>query len=145
MSKSVNKVILVGNIGRDAETKFTQGGTAVTKFSVATSRRWKDQQSGEWKEQTNWTNVVLWNAEKLASYLVKGKQVYVEGHLSSRSYDGKSGEKVWVTEVVSDDILLLGGGTERGGRPASHDADPPFRSGGQDGPAPDPTDDDVPF
>src|SRR6185312_13746981 len=76
-SRSVNKVILVGHLGRDAETKFTPGGTAVTRFSVATSRRWKDKQSNEWKEETDWTNIVLWQAENLANYLTKGKQVYV--------------------------------------------------------------------
>ncbi len=100
-SRSVNKVILIGNLGRDAETKFTPGGTAVTKFSVATSRRWKDQQSGEWKEEANWTNVTLWKAENLSNYLTKGKQVYVEGRLQTRSYDDKDGKKVWATDVVA--------------------------------------------
>src|ERR1035441_5364155 len=65
MARSINKVILVGNLGKDAETQFTQSGTAVTRFSVATSRRWKDQQTDEWKEETNWTNVVLWKQEGL--------------------------------------------------------------------------------
>ena len=65
-SRSVNKVILVGHLGKDAETKFTQGGVAVTRFSVATSRRWKDQQSNEWKEETDWSDVTLWRAENLA-------------------------------------------------------------------------------
>jgi single-strand DNA-binding protein len=108
-SRSVNKVILIGNLGRDAETKFTPGGTAVTKFSVATSRRWKDQQSGEWKEEANWTNVTLWKAENLATYLTKGKQVYVEGRLQTRSYDDKDGKKVWATDVVAEEVILLGG------------------------------------
>jgi len=114
-SRSVNKVILIGNLGRDAETKFTPGGTSVTKFSVATSRRWKDQQSGEWKEEANWTNVTLWKAENLANYLTKGKQVYVEGRLQTRSYDDKDGKKVYTTEVVADDVILLGGRGEGGG------------------------------
>ena len=108
-SRSVNKVILIGNLGRDAETKFTAGGTAVTKFSVATSRRWKDQQSGEWKEEANWTNVTLWKAENLATYLTKGKQVYIEGRLQTRSYDDKDGKKVWATDVVAEEVILLGG------------------------------------
>src|SRR5690349_12890859 len=73
-SRSVNKVILVGNLGKDAETKFTPSGTAVTKFPIATGRRWKDQQSGEWKEETDWHNVILWRSENLANYLLKGKQ-----------------------------------------------------------------------
>ncbi len=115
-SRSVNKVILLGHLGRDAETKFTPGGAAVTKFSVATSRRWKDQQSGEFKEETDWSNVVLWRAENLSQYLLKGKQVYVEGRLHTRSYEDKDGKKVWATEVVADDVLLLGsGGGGQGG------------------------------
>jgi single-strand DNA-binding protein len=109
-SRSVNKVILVGHLGRDAETKFTPQGIAVTKFSVATNRRWKDQQSGEWKDEINWSDVVLWRAENLANYLTKGKQVYVEGRLSTRSYEDKDGKKVYRTEVVADDVILLGGG-----------------------------------
>jgi len=108
-SRSVNKVILIGHLGRDAETKFTPAGVAVTKFSVATNRRWKDQQTGEWKEETDWANVVLWRQENLANYLTKGKQVYVEGRLQTRSWDDKDGKKQYMTEVVADDVLLLGG------------------------------------
>jgi single-strand DNA-binding protein len=111
-SRSVNKVILVGHLGRDAETKFTPAGVSVTSFSVATNRRWKDQQSGEWKEETDWANVVLWRQENLANYLTKGKQVYVEGRLQTRSYDDKDGKKQYRTEVVAEDVILLGG---RGG------------------------------
>lgn len=109
MARSVNKVILVGNLGRDAETKFTPSGASVSKFSVATTRRWKDQATNDWKEETNWTNVVVWRQENLANYLTKGKQVYVEGRLSTRSYDDKDGKKVYTTEVVADDVILLGG------------------------------------
>jgi single-strand DNA-binding protein len=111
-SRSVNKVILIGHLGRDAETRFTPSGVAMTKFSVATNRRWKDQQTGEWKEETDWANVVLWRQENLANYLTKGKQVYVEGRLQTRSYDDKDGKKQYATEVVAEDVLLLGG---RGG------------------------------
>src|SRR4051812_30186949 len=114
-SRSVNKVILVGHLGRDAETAYTASQTAVTKFSVATNRRWKDQQSGEWKEETNWTNVVMWRGENVAPYLTKGKQIYVEGRLQTRSYEDKDGKKVWTTEVVSEDVILLGGRGEGGG------------------------------
>jgi single-strand DNA-binding protein len=114
-SRSVNKVILIGHLGRDAETAYTASQTAVTKFSVATNRRWKDQQSGEWKEETNWTNVVLWRGENLAPYLTKGKQIYVEGRIQTRSYDDKDGKKVYTTEVVADDVILLGGRGEGGG------------------------------
>ena len=114
-SRSVNKVTLIGHLGRDAETAYTASQTAVTKFSVATNRRWKDQQSGEWKEETNWTNVVLWRGENVAPYLTKGKQIYVEGRLQTRSYDDKDGKKVWTTEVVAEDVILLGGKGEGGG------------------------------
>lgn len=114
-SRSVNKVILVGHLGRDAETKFTPSGTSLTRFSVATSRRWKDQQSGEWKEETEWHNVSLWRAENLAQYLTKGKQVYVEGRLQTRSYEDKDGQKRYSTEVVADDVILLSGRGEGGG------------------------------
>ncbi|HKX00496.1 MAG TPA: single-stranded DNA-binding protein [Bryobacteraceae bacterium] len=108
-SRSVNKVILVGNLGKDAETKFTPSGVAVTKFPIATSRRWKDQQSGEWKEETDWHNIVLWRAENLANYLLKGKQVYVEGRIQTRSYDDKDGKKVYTTDIVAEEVILLGG------------------------------------
>jgi single-strand DNA-binding protein len=104
-------VILVGALGRDAETAYTASQVAVTKFSVATNRRWKDQ-SDEWKEDTNWTSVVLWRAENLAQYLTKGKQVYVEGRLQTRSYEDKDGKKKYVTEVVAEDVILLGGGRD---------------------------------
>lgn len=114
-SRSVNKVILVGNLGRDAETKFTPSGVSITRFSVATGRRWKDQQSGEWKEETEWHNVSLWRAENLAQYLTKGKQVYVEGRLQTRSYEDKDGQKKYSTEVVADDVILLSGRGEGGG------------------------------
>src|ERR1700685_1949610 len=111
-SRSVNKVILIGNLGRDAETAFTASQVAVVTFSVATSRRWKDQATGDWKEETNWSNIVFWRGENVAPYLLKGTQVYVEGPLHTRSYDDKDGKKVWPTDVVADEVILLGG---RGG------------------------------
>lgn len=160
-SRSVNKVILIGHLGRDAETKFTPGGAAVTRFSVATNRRWKDKDSGEWKEETDWSNVVLWRSENLANYLTKGKQVYVEGRLQTRSYEDKDGKKVYATEVVAEDVILLGGqgqgggGGSRGGDEYSQQPVSQPRSAPR--PAPTPaqqpddqfgqgiTDDDVPF
>lgn len=155
-SRSVNKVILLGNLGRDAETKFTTNGAARTIFAIATSRRWKDQQTGEWKEETDWHNVVLWRQENLANYLTKGKQVYVEGRLRTRSYDDKDGKKVYTTEVVADEVILLGGRGEGAG--AQDDASGAVaapRSAQRGHPAPaaaeEPpqefgvTDDDVPF
>jgi single-strand DNA-binding protein len=150
-SRSVNKVILVGHLGRDAETRFTPAGIAVTSFSVATNRRWKDQQTGEWKEETDWANVVLWRQENLANYLTKGKQVYVEGRLQTRSYDDKEGKKQYRTEVVADDVILLGGRGGDGGQDSSAQpvsmprgtprSAPPEDPGGDQGI----TDDDVPF
>jgi len=165
-SRSVNKVILVGNLGRDAETKFTPSGASVTKFAVATTRSWKDQATNEWKEETNWTNVVVWRQENLANYLTKGKQVYVEGRLQTRSYDDKDGKKVYTTEVVADEVILLGGRGGEGGGGSGQDYGTPMGASRNTGrgraPAPgaggsapsddDPfggsmgiTDDDVPF
>ncbi len=159
-SRSVNKVILLGNLGRDAETAYTASQTAVTKFSVATSYRWKDKQTGEWKEETNWTNVTLWRGENVAPYLTKGQKVYVEGRLRTHSYDDKDGKKVWMTEVVADDVILVGGrGESGGGGAASPNFDeyqqdqPPMRSAPRQRPAPASapppsegiSDDDVPF
>ena len=157
-SRSVNKVILIGHLGRDAETKFTPSGVSVTKFSVATNRRWKDQQTGDWKEETDWTNVVLWRQENLANYLTRGKQVYVEGRLQTRSYEDKDGKKVWATEVVADDVILLGrgeGSAEGSGpvsAPRTSRAPQAVGGGGGSRPAEEPapaehgiTDDDVPF
>ncbi|HEY4365247.1 MAG TPA: single-stranded DNA-binding protein [Bryobacteraceae bacterium] len=156
-SRSVNKVILIGHLGRDAETAYTASQVAVTKFSIATSRRWKDQQSGEWKEETDWSRVVLWRGENVAPYLTKGKQIYVEGRLQTRSYDDKDGKKVWTTEVVADDVILLGGRGESGsgGGPEEYSQEgPPMRSAPRSRPAAMPSappsnegisDDDVPF
>lgn len=129
-SRSVNKVILIGHLGRDAETAYTASQTAVTKFSVATNRRWKDQSTGDWKEETNWTNVVLWRGENISPYLQKGTQVYVEGRLQTRSYDDKDGKKVWTTEVVAEEVILLGGrGAGGQGGSAGADFDEGFSSG----------------
>jgi len=157
-SRSVNKVILLGHLGKDAETKFTPSGVSKSTFSIATSRRWKDQQSGEWKEETDWHNIVLWRSENLANYLLKGKQVYVEGRLHSRSYEDKEGQKKYITEVVADELILLGGrggegpggGGDYEGAPVSRPRSSAPRSQAPSGPPPDDynqgiTDDDVPF
>ncbi|HEY2016432.1 MAG TPA: single-stranded DNA-binding protein [Bryobacteraceae bacterium] len=111
-NRSVNKVILLGNLGKDAETKFTPSGTAVSNFTLATSRRWKDQQTGDWKEETEWHRCVLWRSENLSNYLQKGKQVYIEGRLQTRSWEDKDHQKRYTTEVVCDELILLG---NRGG------------------------------
>ncbi|PWU12125.1 MAG: single-stranded DNA-binding protein [Terriglobia bacterium] len=114
-SRSVNKVILLGHLGKDAETKFTPSGVSRSSFTLATNRRWKDQQTGEWKDVTDWHNIVLWRSENVANYLLKGKQVYVEGRLESRSWEDKEGQKKYITEVICDDLILLGGRGESGG------------------------------
>jgi single-strand DNA-binding protein len=155
-SRSVNKVILLGNLGRDAETKYTPSGVPRSTFTLATSRRWKDQQTGEWKEETDWHNVVLWRSENVAPHLQKGKQIYVEGRLQTRSWEDKDGNKRYTTEVVADNLILLGGRSElpamddEGGRRSA--APPPRGSPAAvgAGSAPDLssqeiTDDDVPF
>lgn len=121
--RSVNKVLLIGHLGKDAETKFTPSGIAKTNFTLATNRRVKDQATGDWKDETDWHNVVLWRSENVANYLLKGKQIYVEGRLSTRSYDDKDGNKRWITEVVADEVILLSGqgGAGGGGRDAGDD------------------------
>jgi single-strand DNA-binding protein len=159
-SRSVNKVILLGHLGKDAETRFTPSGVSRSSFTIATNRRWKDQQTGEWKDVTDWHNVVLWRSENVANYLLKGKQVYVEGRLESRSWEDKEGQKRYITEVVADDLILLGGGGrggDSGGAPGDFDQRPVSmpRSAQQQRPQPPAqpsqdfnqgiTDDDVPF
>jgi single-strand DNA-binding protein len=159
-SRSVNKVILLGHLGKDAETKFTPGGVSRSTFTIATNRRWKDQQSGEWKEETDWHNCIIWRSENLANYLQKGKQVYVEGRLQTRSYEDKEGQKKYITEVVCDDLILLGGRGDSGGGPGGGDYERPpvsmprsAQRPQQSAPAAPPsedfnqgiTDDDVPF
>lgn len=113
-NRSVNKVILIGHLGRDAETRFTTSGVAMSRFSLATNRRIKDNATGEWKDETDWHNIVVWRQENLAQYLTKGKQVYIEGRLQTRSYEDKDGQKKYSTEVVAEEIFLLGGRGEGG-------------------------------
>ncbi len=115
---SVNKVILVGNLGRDAELRYTPGGAAVSKFSLATTEVWNDKQ-GQRQERTEWHNIDLWGkqAESLNEYLRKGKQVYIEGRLQTDEYTDKEGAKRKSTKVRCDRVVLLGGGG--GGRGAS--------------------------
>lgn len=108
---SVNKVILVGHLGRDPEVRYSPSGAPVCTFSVATTERWKDK-SGEQKELTQWTNIVAWNklAEIAGEHLRKGSQLYLEGRLQTREYTDKQGVKKYVTEVIADTIRFLGGG-----------------------------------
>jgi single-strand DNA-binding protein len=111
MAKSVNKVILIGNLGKDPEVKFTPGGTAVAKFSLATNERYKDK-SGEWQDRTEWHNIVAWQrlAEIVGEYVKKGNKLYIEGRLQTSSWEDKqSGEKKYRTEIIAQDLVLLGG------------------------------------
>ena len=106
---SVNKVILIGNLGRDPEVKYTQNGTAVANLSVATNEVWTDK-SGQKQERTEWHRVVVWGkqAQVLAEHLAKGKQIYVEGSLQTRSWDDRDGNKRYTTEVRAVRVLMLG-------------------------------------
>ncbi len=122
MANSLNRVILVGNLGKDAETRVTASQVNVTNFSIATSRRFKDT-AGEFKEETDWHKVVAWRlSDKFTPLLTKGSRVCVEGRLQTRSYDDKEGKKVYSTEVVADDVILLTSG--KGG--AAVEEDIPF-------------------
>ena len=118
---SVNKVILVGNLGRDAELRYTPGGAPVATLNMATTEVWNDK-GGQRQEKTEWHRVVLWGktAESLSEYLVKGKQIYVEGRLQTRQWDDKDGNKRYTTEIRGDRVVLLGGGGGGGARPARH-------------------------
>lgn len=140
---SVNKVILVGNLGRDAEVKVTASGQSVASFSIATTETWT--KDGEKKEKTEWHRIVLWGrqADTLQPYLTKGKQVYIEGRLETRQWE-KDGQKHYTTEVKADRIVLLGGGAGRGSDRGGDRGD----SGGYAEPTRDATpitDDDIPF
>ncbi len=121
MAGSLNKVMLIGNLGRDPEMRFTPSGRAVTNFTIATSERWKDT-NGELQESTEWHRIVTWGklAENCAKLLSKGKQVYIEGRIQTRSWDDKDGNKRYTTEIVASQMQILtpSGGTERMSAPA---------------------------
>jgi single-strand DNA-binding protein len=115
--KSVNKVILVGHLGRDPELRYTPNNVPVAKFSVATNSRFKDNE-GNWQDRTEWHNVVCWQrlAEIANEYLKKGNQVYIEGRLQTRSWDDKqTGQKRYATDIIASDMVLLGGRPEGAG------------------------------
>ena len=143
---SVNKVILVGNLGKDPELRYTSSGTAVATFSLATSERFKDR-NGEQQEKTEWHNIVTWRnlAEICGKYLHKGKQIYIEGRIQTRSYDDRDGNKRYITEIVADQMQMLGSRGDDAGprnrpgddfdqRPEPQVSEPPFNP-----------DDDIPF
>ncbi len=143
MASSVNKVILVGRLGRDPEVKFTQGGVALARFSMATDESWKDQ-NGERQQRTEWHNIIAWRrlAEICGQYLMKGKLVYIEGRLQTRSWEDREGNKRYTTEIQADNMVMLGGKGEEGQAPAAS-APPPSPAAARS--EPETGDDDIPF
>ncbi len=158
MARGINKVILVGNLGRDPETRYMPSGGAVTNVSIATSKGWKDRDSGEQKERTEWHRIVFFNklAEIAGEYLKRGSKVYIEGELRTRDWE-KDGQKHYTTEVVASEMQMLdsrggmgGGGSSSGGSGGSQGGSQGgggSSSAGDDfGPPPsDDFDDDIPF
>ena len=151
MARGINKVIIVGNVGGDPETRYMPSGSAVTNLTVATHESWKDKQTGENKERTEWHRVAMFNrlAEIAAEYLRKGSQVYIEGKLRTRKWQDKDGQDRYTTEIIADEMQMLGGrggsgefggGNQGGGRPQN-------QGGGNAPPQPGPDDfdDDIPF
>ncbi len=144
MARGVNKVILVGNLGNDPDTRYMPSGSAVTNISVATNESWKDKQTGEQKDRTEWHKVAMFGrlAEIAAEYLRKGSQVYIEGKLRTRKWQDQNGNDRWTTEVIADEMQMLGG-RAGSGAPAMDEAPSPSApppSGGSDD-----FDDDIPF
>jgi single-strand DNA-binding protein len=155
MARGVNKVIIVGNLGQDPETRYMPSGAAVTNFTVATNESWKDKQTGEQKDRTEWHRVAMFNrlAEIAAEYLRKGSQVYIEGKLRTRKWQGQDGSDRYTTEIIADEMQMLGGrggsggggfgggqqGAGSGGSQGGGGNTPPPSSG------PDEFDDDIPF
>ncbi len=146
-SRGVNKVILVGHVGADPEVKYTQSHVAIANVRIATSSSWKDKQSGEREERTEWHRVVFFNrlAEIAGEYLKKGVQVYIEGSLRTRSYD-KNGQTHYSTEIVASEMQMLGGrgGREGGGGPPGREHAASPRAGSTSEEAA-PEEDDIPF
>lgn len=146
---SLNKVMLIGNLGKDPEVRYTTSGTAVASFSVATSERYKSK-SGDWEEKTEWHNVVLWGrqAEVAGEWLAKGKTVYIEGRLQTRKWQDKDGRDRYTTEIVGEKMQMLSPKGEGGGRPGGRQSGGEAESFGSgpsyDEPAFNP-DDDIPF
>jgi len=126
---SLNKVLLIGNLGRDPELRYTPSGRAVANFSIATTEQWKDKE-GQKQDRTDWHNIVLWGrqAEIAKDYLRKGKQIYLEGRIQTRSYDDKEGNKKWITEIIGDRFLMLG---RKGDSGAADEFPPPPDSSSQ--------------
>ncbi len=117
MARGVNKVILLGRLGQDPTVRYTAGGAAVTSFSIATSEGWRDKNSGEMQERTEWHNIVIFSrlAEVAGQYLKKGSQVYIEGRLQTRKWTDKNGMDRYTTEIIANEMQMLGGGGSGGG------------------------------
>jgi single-strand DNA-binding protein len=155
MARGVNKVILVGNLGKDPETRYMPNGKAVTNFTIATSESWKDKQTGEQREQTEWHNIVMYDrlAEIAAEYLRKGSQVYVEGRLRTRKWQDKEGRDRYTTEINANEMQMLGsraGGAGGSSEPRAERPAAAAAGGGRAAPASSgdegtPFDDDIPF
>ena len=146
MPKSVNKVILVGNVGKDPEVKYTPSGTPVAKFSLATNEKYKDR-SDEWQERTEWHNIVAWQrlAEIVGEYVKKGAKLYIEGKLQTSSWeDRESGTKKYRTEIVARDLVLLGSHENGGGGDDRSNRNGDQRQSAYAGSA-EITDEDIPF
>ena len=144
---SINKVILIGRLGRDPEIRYTPNGDAVANFSIATSENWKDKNTGEKKEKTEWHRLVAFRrlAEIIGEYLTKGSQIYIEGKLQTREWDDKEGNKRYTTEIVVNQMQMLGGKNDSG----SDNYSPPTNQNTyrqqQPKPAPEDDDSDIPF
>jgi single-strand DNA-binding protein len=161
MAQSVNKVILLGHLGKDAELSYLPSGQPLSKFTMATNRRYKDK-NGEWQEETDWHNIVLWaeQAERYSQYLTKGRQVYIEGRIKYRTWEGKDGSKHNATDVIGERVVFVGGrGAEEGAGAAARSAQAPAQAQARPAAAPAPsaappaaeglsadiTDEDIPF
>jgi len=152
MAKSINKVILIGRLGKDPELKYTASGTPFCRFSMATDDSWTDKGSGERQERTEWHNIVVWDrlAEICNQYLTKGKMVYIEGSLQTREWDDQEGNKRKTTEIRARDMVMLSGGSgeNAGGgqrRTAAADMGGGSSSGSSTASTSTITDDDIPF
>ena len=153
MARGVNKVILVGNLGNDPDIRYTAGGAAVANISLATTDSWKDKESGEQQDRTEWHRIVFFGrlAEIVGEYLRKGSQVYVEGRLQTRKWQDKSGNDRYTTEIVANEMQMLGGRGGSGGGMGNNDQAPPPMSesspASSSAPAADNdfVDDDIPF
>ena len=159
MARGVNKVILVGNLGADPETRYTASGSAVTNIRLATTDSWRDKQSGERQERTEWHRVVFFSrlAEIAAEYLRKGSQCYIEGQIRTNKWQGQDGQDRYTTEIIASEMQMLGSRSAGGGAPPPKKRDeapgsawPAGESGGSAPPAPksgppDDFDDDIPF